>query len=268
MNNDYYVYVYIDPRNFEEFYYGKGKGSRKESHLFGKSDTDKAKRIAQIKKEGLEPIIRVIAANLTEDQALLIETTLIWKLGKWTDNISAGSFSRLFRSPNTMHRELPGFDFRNGLYYYNVGEGPHRNWDDYVKFGFISAGQGIQWRDQICRFVPGDAFVAYLKGHGFGGVGRIKEKAQMVRDVRIGNKQLLDLDLRCQRMSDNSDNKEKSEYVALVDWLKTCTREKAKWTPKSQLYTTTWVRASLDAQPFTVKYVEDAFELDIRALLR
>ena len=30
--NAYYVYVYIDPRNFEEFYYGKGKGSRKEAH--------------------------------------------------------------------------------------------------------------------------------------------------------------------------------------------------------------------------------------------
>jgi len=27
--DDYYVYVYIDPRNHEEFYYGKGKGSRK-----------------------------------------------------------------------------------------------------------------------------------------------------------------------------------------------------------------------------------------------
>ena len=28
--SQYYVYVYIDPRNFEEFYFGKGKGSRKE----------------------------------------------------------------------------------------------------------------------------------------------------------------------------------------------------------------------------------------------
>jgi len=26
--NDYYVYVYIDPRNHEEFYYGQGVGSR------------------------------------------------------------------------------------------------------------------------------------------------------------------------------------------------------------------------------------------------
>jgi hypothetical protein len=30
---EYYVYVYIDPRNFEEFYYGKGKASRKDAHL-------------------------------------------------------------------------------------------------------------------------------------------------------------------------------------------------------------------------------------------
>ena len=32
MNDDYYVYVYIDPRNHEEFYYGKGVGSRKDAH--------------------------------------------------------------------------------------------------------------------------------------------------------------------------------------------------------------------------------------------
>ena len=35
---EYYVYVYIDPRNFEEFYYGKGKGSRKNAHLYENGD--------------------------------------------------------------------------------------------------------------------------------------------------------------------------------------------------------------------------------------
>ena len=29
MEKLFYVYVYIDPRNFQEFYYGKGKDSRK-----------------------------------------------------------------------------------------------------------------------------------------------------------------------------------------------------------------------------------------------
>ena len=38
---DYYVYVYIDPRNFEEFYFGKGKGNRKYAHLSDESDSKK-----------------------------------------------------------------------------------------------------------------------------------------------------------------------------------------------------------------------------------
>ena len=42
--SDYYVYVYIDPRNYEEFYYGKGKGSRKDAHLSDSSDSEKARR--------------------------------------------------------------------------------------------------------------------------------------------------------------------------------------------------------------------------------
>ena len=57
----YYVYVYIDPRNFEEFYYGKGTGSRSHAHLQDVGDSVKVARIKAIQKEGLEPIIRIIA---------------------------------------------------------------------------------------------------------------------------------------------------------------------------------------------------------------
>jgi hypothetical protein len=117
--NDYYVYVYIDPRNLKEFYYGKGTGSRKEAHLLDTSDSAKAKRIKEIKKEGLEPIIRVIARGLDENEALLIEKTLLWKLDGLT-NISSGHFADKFRPHDTLHKELSGFDYQNGFYYYNV----------------------------------------------------------------------------------------------------------------------------------------------------
>jgi uncharacterized protein len=66
-----YIYAYIDRWHFEEFYYGKGRGSRKDAHLVQTSDTAKAKRIADIKKEGLSPIIRVIARGLTDSEALV-----------------------------------------------------------------------------------------------------------------------------------------------------------------------------------------------------
>jgi len=265
--SDFYVYVYIDPRNYEEFYYGKGTGSRKDVHLNDTSDSAKAKRIADIKREGLSPIIRVIARNLTESEALLIEKTLLWKLGKWTTNISSGHFADKFRPHNTLHKELSGFDFQNGLYYYNVGEGPHRTWEDYIEFGFVSAGQGTRWRDAMLGFNPGDVFAAYLKKHGFVGVGRIKRKAQMIRDARIGGKPLLDLRLRCKNMSDNSDSSDLSEYVCIVEWLKTVPRKEAKWRSTPKLYTTTHVRASLDGQPETVMFLEEQFGILTRELI-
>ena len=118
--NDCYVYVYIDPRNYEEFYYGKGQGSRKEAHLLEKSDSAKSKRIQAIHDEGLKPIIRIIARGLSASEAYLVEETLLWKLGKFTTNISPGHFAEKFRPANTLHVELPNFDFRNGIYYYCV----------------------------------------------------------------------------------------------------------------------------------------------------
>src|SRR5688572_8388687 len=131
---DYYVYVYIDPRAHSEFYYGKGRGNRKNAHLKSDDgDSEKARIIAEIKKEGLEPIIRVIAKTLTEEQALLIEKTLIWKLGKNLANIATGAFAENFRPHKTMHKEIYGFDFKNGIYFFNCGDNGRnfRKWEDF-----------------------------------------------------------------------------------------------------------------------------------------
>ena len=266
--NEYYVYVYIDPRNFEEFYYGKGKGSRKESHLYDETDSDKTKRIKAIQDDGLEPIIRVIASGLSQDEALLIETTLIWKLGKFTTNLASGHFAGKFRPHNSIHLQMSGFDYENGIYYYNVGEGEHRNWDDYRELGFISAGQGARWRDAMLGFETGDIVAAYLKSRGFVGIGRITQTALPIRRVEINNERLLDLPLNCKDMSNNSGDTEKSEYVALVDWIASVSRQDAKWIRNSGLYTTTHVRASLDGQPKTISYLDEQFGVDLRELVK
>lgn len=265
--NEYYVYVYIDPRNLEEFYYGKGKGTRKDVHKIDIADSDKGKIIQAIKKEGLEPIIRVIASNLTGQEALLIEATLIWKLGKFTTNIAAGHFSSKFRPHNTLHKELSNFDYQNGIYYYNIGEGPNRNWNDYQNYGFISAGQGARWRDAMLGFQQGDVVAAYLKGMGFVGIGKIKEPAQPINNVKINNQSLLTLNLTCKDMGENSNSKEDSEYVAVVEWVKTVPRHQAKWKKNSGIYTTTHVRASLDGQPKTIDFLDVEFGINIHNLI-
>jgi hypothetical protein len=266
--NDYYVYVYIDPRNYEEFYFGKGTGSRKNAHLSDDSDSQKARRIIAIKKDGLDPIIRVIARDLTEHDALLVEKTLLWKLGRQLTNISSGHYSENFRPHNTLHTELSGFDYQCGIFYYNVGEGIHRNWDDYVQFGIISAGQGIRWRDAMLGFNEGDVVAAYLKGAGFVGIGQLTSCAKPIREVVINGKPLLNHKLSCPNMVEHVESDELCEYVATVNWIEKVDRSKAKWEKKAGIYTTQHIRASLERQPATIDFLDEAFGVNMRELVR
>lgn len=266
--NDYYVYVYIDPRNHEQFYYGKGKGYRKDAHLKESSDSEKVKRIAEIRKVGLEPIIRVIAKNLSESEAFLIEKTLLWKLGKWTTNKSSGHFSKHFRPQDTLHQDLFGFDYEHQLYYFNCGENDARNWDDFRRYSYISAGWGPRYRDAMLGFHPGDIIVAHLKKYGYVGIGRILTPAQPIRDVRIDDQRLLDMPLIPPTPNHDVNDKEQCEYVCRVKWIKSVTREKAKWVSNSGLYTTPMVRASLEKQKTTTDFLEKEFGVDFKKLLR
>jgi hypothetical protein len=262
----YYVYVYIDPRNLEEFYYGKGKGSRRFAHLSDSDDSEKTARIRAIEAEGLLPIIRTVAAGLAEQEAHLIETTLIWKLGRGLTNKAAGRFVSLFRPHNTLHRELARFDFQNGIYYVNVGEGPHRNWDDCRRLGFLSAGQGPRWRNQILELSEGDVVVAFLRRKGYVGVGKVLARAVPYLDFRYKGRLLQDFNLAAPHMWENSDDPAKSEYVLRVEWVASVPRNEAKWKPKSGLYTTQLVRASLERQPITLAFVEKEFNVSLKAL--
>lgn len=267
-SSEYYVYVYIDPRNLEEFYFGKGKGSRKFAHLSDKTDSEKFARIEAIKAEGLLPIIRTVATGLTEPEAHLVETTLIWKLGRGLTNILAGKYVSRFRPHDTLHKEIPGFDFQNGIYYFNVGEGPHRNWDDCKRLSFISAGQGPQWRDQILEFAVGDVVVAYLKNNGFVGVGRVLSSAVPYLDYRHMGRLLQDFDLVAKMMYENAGDPDLSEYVIRVEWKAAVSREEAKWKRKAGLYTTPLVRASLERQTTTVDFIETEFGINLGELAR
>ena len=262
----YYVYVYIDPRNFEEFYYGKGTGSRKSAHLTDDSDTEKAKRIGAIKKEGLEPIIKVIAKGLTEKEALLVEKTLIWKLGRNLTNLSSGHFADKFRPHNTLHQDLSGFDFNNGIYYVNVGQGQHRSWADCKEFGFLSAGQGIKWSDPIRTLEPGDIVVAYLKNHGYVGIGRVTEKSVRINDFRIDGKSLRQLALKEPNIFENCENS-KSEYPVKIEWIRTVDSKEAKWKRNGGLFTSQLIKASLQGQRATKEFLEIEFNITFKDLL-
>jgi hypothetical protein len=263
---EYYVYVYIDPRNFEEFYYGKGKANRKDAHLKDNSDSEKSKRIKAILKAGLNPIIKVIAKELTEREAFLIEKTLIWKLGKNLTNQSSGHFAEKFRPHDTMHLDLAHFDFKNGLYYVNVGEGDHRHWDDCRKYGFLSAGQDRKYSDPIRTLMQGDIVAAYLKGKGYVGIGRVKEQAVRLNDFKIDGKLLNTLDLKTLDIYDNCEN-ENSEFPIKIEWIKSVDRKDGKWKSNNGLFSSQLIKASLQGQPKTISFLEKEFEISFNEIM-
>ncbi|MES2930776.1 MAG: GIY-YIG nuclease family protein [Patescibacteria group bacterium] len=263
VNEDYYVYVYIDPRNFEDFYYGKGKGNRKNAHLKDDSDSEKSQRIKAIQKLGLQPIIRVIAKDLTEREAFLIEKTLIWKLGRTLTNKSSGHFAKKFRPHYSLYRDdLPGFDFKNDIYYVNVGQDrtSNRLWEDCKRYGFLAAGQDKKWSDQIRTLNKDDIVVAYLKNHGYVGVGRVTGKAVPVEEFRYNGKSLRDLPLKSTGLFRNSDN-DNCDYLISIQWIEAVDAKDAKWKAKTGLFTTQLVKASLQDQQKTLEFVKEEFKI-------
>ncbi len=269
INTEYYVYVYIDPRNYEEFYYGKGKGDRKYAHLSDESDTEKVRRIKAIQKENLEPIIKVIAKDLTESEALLIEKTLIWKLGKNLTNISSGHYAKKFRPHDTMHKSLPSFDFHNGIYYVNVGESRSKNggrrWEECRQYGFLAAGQGAQWSDPLRELSKGDVVVAYLKGHGYVGIGQVLQEAVRPTEFMYKGKALDSYISRDNSLFRNCDN-EKSDYLVTIGWKCSVERGDAYWKKNAGLFTAQRVKVNLQNQSKTLDYVSEKFGIDFKSL--
>lgn len=97
MSKDYYVYMYIDPMNFEPFYVGKGKGDRLFHHMNEKGKGNKITKIKMILDSGNYPIISKIHENLTENAALNLEREKIIEIGtiKKIEGVKIGPLTNL-----------------------------------------------------------------------------------------------------------------------------------------------------------------------------
>ena len=260
---DFYVYGYYDPRSYRLFYVGKGRRGRKLSHLKDGGHSKKARIISAIRKATLSPVIKVIAANLTEREALLVETSLIWALGPTLANEVAGSVSDAFRPVNSLHQQLPGFDTNRGVYLLNIGQGPTRSWADCRKYGFLAAGGGKQWSRQLERLTIGDIVVPYLKGYGYVGIGRVRRESVPVSEFRYKGRALSPSMLRQPDLLRRTADAERSEYLVGVRWLRAVAPEEAKFRRRASLFTTQLIVASLAAQPRTLQFIERSFGIDI-----
>ncbi len=267
-HSNYYVYAYFDPRNYEMFYIGKGRGSRKNAQQPNKAGNETQRRIHEIKRAGLKPLIRVIAANLTEDQAFLVEKALIWRTDTWLTNVSPGHYTDNFRPPSTLHLSLPGFDTTRGIYFANVGGNwDHRQWEDCRKYGFLAAGFGRQYSSQLDRLEVGSLAATYLNRNGYVGVARVIAKPVPARDFRYRGRPLRPRMLKGPKLLHDAQDDDECEYLVAVKWIKHLPQEDARFRSKAGLFTTQLIVASLAGQPKTLEFLQQQFKVNFEKLL-
>ena len=97
-----------------------------------------------------------------------------------------------------------------------------RKWENSCVHGFISAGQGAKFRNQIMTVKVGDIICAYLNEKGFVGIGKcVAEFAphsnSFVRNINFIHQTNLHL---------NSGDLDLQEYVIKIDWFKETLRDR------------------------------------------
>lgn len=181
---NYYVYIYLDPRkpgkfnylsysfDFEPFYVGKGTKSRIIRHLKEINRNPlKVNKIAKIKREGFEPIIIKLVDNLTDDEAVRIETSLIRSIGRIISK--TGPLTNIPESGSTYVEYKHSQDYIDRLYrpvikydldgniieeYISVKEAGEKNQVHPQTISQICGGDIKIWKDKYIFLYKDDVF--------------------------------------------------------------------------------------------------------------
>lgn len=114
----------------------------------------------------------------------------------------------------------------NGEYYASYGHGMGRTWEEAVQYGFISAGGGSWYSGTLKVLAPGDRVWVKAPGHGFVGVGRVKQAAVPAAEFTLagpdGNPQpALNVLNGASYHRDYVDDPAKCEWFVAVEWADT-----------------------------------------------
>jgi hypothetical protein len=151
-----------------------------------------------------------------------------------------------------------------------VGENDERNWDDMIRYGFVSAGHGEKYRRAMEKLFEGARVWAAIPSSravggagGYVGVGTVTSEAIGVNkfDVEVDGTtmNILDAPLEATNMGWDADDPEQCEYLVRVEWIETRPRESAFW--EKGMFANQNVVVKL-RQPFTLQRLAEVFDVD------
>ncbi len=120
----------------------------------------------------------------------------------------------------------------NGDFYVSFGADQNRDWDEAVKYGFVSAGGG-DWYSRTLRMLePGARIFVNIPGEGYVGVGIVADSVVPIDEFEVEDENgemrpITSMSLNASNHSTLKTNPEKAEYFVRVDWQKTVPLENA-----------------------------------------
>ncbi|MED1204207.1 endonuclease NucS domain-containing protein [Heyndrickxia acidicola] len=120
-------------------------------------------------------------------------------------------------------------------YVVNFDDGQYRNWEDALKYGFISAGNGRWYTKTLQQLFVGSRIFCMIPKKGYVGIGRVIEEAKPIGEATLSvdgeDKKFHDLKLQLKApdMFHDMEDNEKCEYIVKVEWERYVEKEKAYW---------------------------------------
>ena len=106
-------------------------------------------------------------------------------------------------------------------------------WEDYRKYGFISASGGQRYASPLSRLFVGARVFAMIPQKGYLGVGEVVKQREKIRDFEIEEngikKKLSELPLKAKFLVENLNDDNLCSYVVGIKWIKAVDENLAYW---------------------------------------
>jgi hypothetical protein len=142
----------------------------------------------------------------------------------------AGDYTVRLREKAIEGREAARQGEDTGYWFMNTGDdgsNEGRSWEDCRKYGFMLAGGGRKWIDDVRKLKAGDKLFAYLSGHGYVGFGEVLAEAVPFKDFVPSEetKPLVDLPLTAKIRRERMSDPERCDWCASVRWIQDVDRD-------------------------------------------
>ncbi len=113
----------------------------------------------------------------------------------------------------------------NQEYYVSFGQGESRDWDEAVRYGFISGGGGRFYSQTLSMLAPGDRVWVNVPGQGYVGVGLVTGTRVRLSHFFVladgAERPFLEISNRASHLLANVEDEERSEYFVPIQWIET-----------------------------------------------